>query len=528
MCRRILLAFGIAMIRLVYCTSDAYSAIEVISDTLRQYNTRQGVSEYLPMSHRAYSERFVVNRSLRVTGVRIWTTTKSTGSARIRIFGDEGGSGTPVDELSLGSSTYVRVPMPMPRHDSTRRQQRKSHGLVRYDVEFEEPIHVDGKQFFVCVDSLDSFVLLSDYRTVQSACQCQTELYKHQSLKSRDGTWKVGHYSFLIEPVVEFINQEPAFTVDIDTLLPLSRFTDLGRFDGLAAGDFDADGDYDLIANRRALRASVAFGDGVNRKFTEDTLVSNILGSADLVSTYRSREGRLHIVTLFATVSGFQSSRWDVNGFRGMRLDVPSGGLFVFSIAATLARGSSERVVIGERRSLLDATGRRGDRILVVDPSAGVEQSLDLPNGYYIHSAAGYDDDGDGDVDVLLASTDDVGRPFSIRLINTDGVLACMPAEAISNVPVEDAPQLIVPDRLCRDLPQELWRGSPLATHASGRTRSTTVLNATKYVELNGQYRWGGLPDGWNARTSSAIWADLDMNGRPEVILCSSDSCRSP
>ena len=105
-----------------------------------------------------------------------------SGDVTIRVFGQEGG-----------------LPVPMLERDLARpiRISKSRPGLERITTKLPEPIHVDGTQFFLVVESVSPGVLLlSDNQKKRPACVNGLEEFHHQFLKLRDGSWRSGIYAF--------------------------------------------------------------------------------------------------------------------------------------------------------------------------------------------------------------------------------------------------------------------------------------------------------------------------------------------
>jgi hypothetical protein len=443
------------------------------------------------------------------------------------VFGEESGGGTPKDEQRLGVTATLSI---SDTNSSSSTVSASSGGLIAYNVLFDEAIRVEGNQFFVCLDSMEDFVLLSDYVVVESACKCPSELYKHQSVKSVSGVWMDAHYSFLVEPIINYVTPLQTLRSELDTIADLRDIANDSQspFSGIAAGDFDEDGDNDLVVNGRMLRADAASGIDFARTYVVDSLTSALLSSASLVATYRSRDQLLYVVDVHVSRESFQSHNWTVNGVRGKRLDVPTDGLLLFSMCATLGRAHGEWLIVGERRSHVDPAKRQHDRLLVIDPESGIRQVVDLHPGLYLHSATGLDLDVDGDIDILAACTDQLARPYSVVLINDNGVLAATKPHALSDIAVEVAPQIVTQERPCTLESESSSSADPIVTISSRDRRSSSIVaTGTRKSQFAGLHS-NSSDVQWSGSVSSAVWTDLDFDGISELLLCSPDSCRSP
>ena len=124
----------------------------------------------------------------------------ANGTARLRLFGYEGGLPVPPFEADLCKPLTIKKARP---------------GIEEVVVVLEEPVWIDNSQFFVAVDQLsEGTYLLSDATPKGPLCASGSKEYRYQLLKSLDGSWQSGPYSYAVSV---FIKRNPRNSVPFFT-----------------------------------------------------------------------------------------------------------------------------------------------------------------------------------------------------------------------------------------------------------------------------------------------------------------------
>lgn len=134
----------------------------------------------------SYSARFNVDKPIRIKRIKLWLSgSNSHGGARLRIFGDEGGSPVPYYEKDLITPIIVHK-----THD----------GIEEISIDIKEELNIDKSQYFVTLDHLDSNVYWATNKTKMRPT-CVSPIYGNytrQSLKDVSNKWYTSDYSFAI------------------------------------------------------------------------------------------------------------------------------------------------------------------------------------------------------------------------------------------------------------------------------------------------------------------------------------------
>ena len=226
-------------------------------DTLASFDPRTASVFYQEPGIRAQAARFDLAAPAYLHSVTLWLAGRTTGTATVRIYGNEGSFSAPLLSLPLSPAITVRKDRP-----------NVQQVVVPLPAEF----FVDRPQFFVVVEEMsDGVHLLSDRREQEPICADGGERWTHQSILGSDGIWRVGRYGYAVEVVVDYPDAfAPVNLVDVtaEMISPLREMsrkvrqrvssssekkenTPLPPQGGIAWGDIDLDGRVDLLSNGR-------------------------------------------------------------------------------------------------------------------------------------------------------------------------------------------------------------------------------------------------------------------------------------
>ncbi len=207
------------------------------ADTLRFYNPKSKLVYYRDPAIVAQATRFEAPKPLDITAITLTLGGDApTGDVTIRVFGQEGGLPVPILERDLIQPIRIS----------------KSHpGLERVTMKLPDPVHVDGTQFFLVVESISPGVLLlSDNQKKRPACVNGLEEFHHQFLKLRDGSWRSGVYAFAVEAVVDYTVKDAKGGFK-DVTAEVGITDSLRTNASIAWADIDNDSRLDLLVDGR-------------------------------------------------------------------------------------------------------------------------------------------------------------------------------------------------------------------------------------------------------------------------------------
>ena len=206
-------------------------------DTLSAFNSESSYRWYRINRLDAQAARFEVKAAGTLREVRLLLAGDSNeGTARLRIFGYEGGSPAPFLERDQIEPITFRKTQP---------------GLQWITVPLPRPVRLDHRQFFISIDQLSTGVVLvtdSDIKPV--CCENQSEIWRYQCLKTNDGRWWTGQYGFAIEAVINY-DHDPALTWLVDKTAELRILDTSAVVGGIAWADYNMDSRLDLLVNGR-------------------------------------------------------------------------------------------------------------------------------------------------------------------------------------------------------------------------------------------------------------------------------------
>lgn len=220
----------------VFITWMTTASADVL-DTLSAFNPRSTYRWYRIAALRTQASRFEPKGAGHIEEVRILLAGDSgTGSARVRIFGYEGGAPAPFLGRDLIEPIVVRKSRP---------------GLEWVTVNMRRPVRIDQRQFFVAVDRLTpGVVLVTDSDTKPVLCEDESESFRHQALQTADGRWWIGKYAFAVDVVMSY-EHDPELTwlSDVTSTVGLADTSRVAG--GIAWGDYNADRRLDVLFNGR-------------------------------------------------------------------------------------------------------------------------------------------------------------------------------------------------------------------------------------------------------------------------------------
>lgn len=161
------------------------------TDTLAFYRPHDGYVFFRNPDIRLQAARFVNPAPGHVKEISVALGgPSSNGTARLRVFGHEGGIPAPILEQDLIEPIILR---------------KSRSGFERIKVQIPERPFLANNQFFVAVDNIDSgVVFLSDRVEKEPFCASGDDEFYFQLLKQSDGGWRWEKYSFAVDVVMEY------------------------------------------------------------------------------------------------------------------------------------------------------------------------------------------------------------------------------------------------------------------------------------------------------------------------------------
>ena len=206
-------------------------------DTLSQAARNSRLVHYRGNDITRQLARFDLPTPGHITEIRVMMGGDSAnGTARLRLFGYEGGGPVPAIEKDLCSPINIIKSRP---------------GVEEVIVPLPEPVLVDNAQFFVAIEGISpGTYLLSDNVVKEPVCVAASKRYHYQFLQGSDGSWRSGPYSYAITVSVEREEREAhPFFLDVTEQLVGDSMVTENR--SIAWGDINHDSYVDLLAGGR-------------------------------------------------------------------------------------------------------------------------------------------------------------------------------------------------------------------------------------------------------------------------------------
>lgn len=215
---------------LLFCSGTIIQAQN--SEILTRYSLSSRFVHYCDRDITIQAARFDSPYPCIIRSIVVTLGGMGTGSARLRVFGHEGGASVPMLEQDIVRPVQL---------------QKKQAGPQTFTVEFAQGIPVPNNQFFIAVDSLPQEIfLLSDTITNKPSCSSERAgEYFFQCIKTTHGVWRYGRSAYLISAEIQYDRREPIFVCDT-----LAVALAPGQY-GISCMDMNNDGLLDIIASSR-------------------------------------------------------------------------------------------------------------------------------------------------------------------------------------------------------------------------------------------------------------------------------------
>lgn len=506
-------------------TIASQAPTESARDTIRDYSVNQGVV-YFPLRNCvAVASRFSTREHQSLHGVRVTVRVDGdSGRARLRILGPSGGASVPLIEQDLTEPQWIRA----------------SHSqFVQTTIEFSEPVRITSDQFFVVVDSLDGLVVLSDAVVYPQSCLCPTDIFVKQCLRRPSGAWESGPHAFLIEPIIERLEADTSITF-IDEPIGKAHPVADSRSYSLLVGDLNGDRFPDIFTSETIVLGPLTQG-SVAQLYAREG--SRNLGDRPLVSSVRVG-GTLHAVLISAGSQTMRVEEHLEQGISVLTVNMPGPSPVVSSVAIVDPRTGDEFLAIGRTRT----AEIQESRVVILRKTGNAwnTTTAETPTGLYLNGLFAKDVDRDGEVDLLLVSTDQTGRP-KMQVINfrqgqpaLSSVEFDVDASATSPPVIAMVGQTAISDSTLARSTAVLLTVSNAFARAEQRGPGIEVLGSNipfvgkdlQLVTLPFSARppeptsyFDGVD--WLDRASSISFVDIDLDGSTEMYISSSDSCRA-
>lgn len=247
-------------------------------DTLSSFNPKARYHYYRIGSVAMQAARFEPHSAGELTRISVLLGGLSdTGTARLRLFGNEVGAPVPFLQEDLIAPISLR---------------KTRSGLEWIVVTLPERVKITSHQFFVAIDHLTPGVtLISDGELKAPACAAGAEEFRYQCIKTEDNRWWTGRYGYAIR-----VEMEP--TVDkrwalVDATLDAGFADTTAPNMSLAAADYDNDGNLDILMGGALYRN---LGEGQFRNVTATVGLAGLPRANFFIDV--NNDGRLDILFL--------------------------------------------------------------------------------------------------------------------------------------------------------------------------------------------------------------------------------------
>ena len=207
------------------------------SDTLSFYQSKSGYVYFRNPNITLQAARFVSPAPGHIKEISLALGgTSANGTARLRLFGHEGGVPAPILENDLIEPIFL---------------QKTKAGFEKITVQIPERPFLANNQFFIALDQIDSgVVLLSDRVEKQPFCSSDDDEFYFQLLKQSDGGWRWEKYSFAVDVVMDYTSVSPRYPMgDVAHGLGIVDTMQYNR--SIAWADVDENGYLDLLWDGR-------------------------------------------------------------------------------------------------------------------------------------------------------------------------------------------------------------------------------------------------------------------------------------
>lgn len=498
--------FGVSLL-LLLCSLSSYAGQ---LDTIKYFDERAGYVYYQDATITMQAARFELRAPGELHRVVVTLGGRSVdGSVRLRVFGLEGGLPAPGLERDLITPILVR---------------KSRAGVERIVVDIPNPVRINGHQFFIGIDNISPDVtLLSDKKTKRPSCVSENEAYYYQMLRGSGGGWTWGRYAFVVEAMVEYdISHREPYLINATKELALPD--SLARNHSIAWGDVDHDGYLDLLFDGSLYRnnrgesfsnVSIPLGNpakpranlfiDINNDAALDLLFLGSLDSANTASSLFLNDGSGHFTKRSLNIPAII----DPTSFS--IADSDSDGYLDLFVGQGAAANTSYILVNNRQLGFIDRTE------MLYPPGAAIPSC---------HGSQWVDVDGDGDLDLYIATSNDSEDELWIR--NDDASYV----NVLTQKGVARRDQLVGARVGCHWadydndgdmdllLPQRVSLQQMKATSEQASSVVTTI-DAQLY-----DYSSYKADIHYEERPSGGAWGDVNNDGRLDLILTTSCGCR--
>ncbi len=508
MCRSVAQAVAVTVLMCIVAVSARADTL-----TLSYYDHAAALAFFHRSNITMQAARFLLPAPARLVRLRITLTgRRSGGTARLRVFGHEGGASAPVVEHDLIDPIIIRKSKP---------------GIERIDVELPTAPVLHNNQFFVALDSLDPTIkLLSDQVAKSPNCTDGSEQFYYQFLQFADGTWRWERYSYAIDATVDLLQPEPSFPFS-NVTAKMQVFDTIESNRSISWCDVDDDGYLDLLWDGRLYRND--HGD----RFTDVTSESGIAGTPRANAFIdANNDGNVDVLFLGTADTTDRGSRLFLNDgdgrFTTVHLDVPEILSPVSYSIGDINGDEFVDVVVIQRCD----SGACGDMILMNDAHDGFRDGSDrlallasLQGRNRQTASQLLDIDRDGDLDLFVAS----GYPDSSIIVTNDGS-GRFTWSAGARGTFEST---YGPGSGCdwQDIDNDgrvdllLTRSTnPYLRRLRGDAGTEVIPNHSQRTDaVAGQAPRPTIP--YEYRQSGGAWGDINNDGAPDIFLGSNSPC---
>lgn len=488
-----------------------------VFDTLSAFNPRSTYRWYRIAALQTQASRFEPKGAGRIEEIRVLLAgDSSAGSARVRVFGYEGGAPAPFMSRDLIEPVAVHKSRP---------------GLEWVTVRMPQPVLINQRQFFVAVDQLTpGVVLVTDSDTKPVLCEDQPESFRHQALQTVDGRWWIGKYGFAVDVVMSY-EHDPELTWLSDVTASVGIGDTSRVTGGIAWGDYNADTRLDVLVNGRLYEnAGSSFVDVTEEVGLHGVPRAGLFMDAD-------NDARLDILFLGSTdtADSGQSILFvarDGGGFEARPLDCP-----------LLLNPTSFSVADADLDGYLDLFVGQGDDasggplpnlFLVNDRAYGFVDRTELLYGgsnppHPSQGSQWVDVDDDGYLDLYVVNQGE--NASELWRSNGDGTFSIVfgpqssaPGHLLSvntvgghwqHVDGDQRPDLLAPQHSTYE------RLDGTTESINSILRATDLQAAT--IPINDEIHGVVFAE----KRGSGMWADVDNSGTLDLFLSSASPCRN-
>lgn len=446
----------------------------------------------------ALAARFDIPVACELDAFRLHMNGPEGSTARVRIFGHEGGAPSPLFERDIAEPIRIT---------------KTRAGIEVLDVTLPASVMLEQGQVFLVVDSASPGLhLLSDRKRRAAVCVSADGPYCRQLLRKADGVWEYGVYAFAAELEVRPV--ESAVRFGFRDISPDAPLCDSASNAGVCWADVDRDGWLDALVGGRLLRNNEG-------RFVDVTDRAGLAGRPLLQAFIDANGDAAPDILFFGDSASDRCALFVNDGYGAFERHDPgirAGSPMCFAIADADGDGDMDA-----------ALGLRNGVQLLRNIGSLRFRADTLPGGVLASGRAAVAVEwvaaGDGTLDLFAA----FDRGAGLLWRNTGGGLeparslapggASGPGQGAAGAAWEYGTrerkaELLMPSAITPQAARESSAFAGPAVYVRQPGAASAALNSRADLE-------------YRAYRSGAAWGDFDSDGRPDFVTASVCSCAS-